>query len=127
MLGDLTPGICRVAKSNQRKFALDRLQTVGWAFVGRGQNQQVIFLQNGMPFQTVHVQKRVGGDRQICLLGAQQVFVIAGEKDAAMRANAIWKERREAYDDPGLDPDIDAELQDYIAMRKAEQPDRDYF
>lgn len=51
----------------------------------------------------------------------------AGEKDAATRANAIWKERLEAYEDPGLDPDIDAALLDYIAARKAEKPDRDYF
>ena len=51
----------------------------------------------------------------------------AGAKDAATRANAIWKERLDSYADPSLDPDIDAELQDYIARRKAEQPDRDYF
>ncbi len=50
-----------------------------------------------------------------------------GGDDAATRANRIWKERLEAYEDPGLDPEIDAELQDYIAMRKAETPDRDYF
>ncbi|MEM9579482.1 MAG: trimethylamine methyltransferase family protein [Pseudomonadota bacterium] len=51
----------------------------------------------------------------------------AGGKDAAQRANAIWKERLEQYEDPGLDPDIDAALQDYIARRKAETPDQDYF
>ena len=51
----------------------------------------------------------------------------AGAKDAAVRANEIWKERLENYQDPGLDPDIDAELQDYMAQRKAEQPDKDYF
>ncbi len=51
----------------------------------------------------------------------------AGGLDAATRASAIWKERLANYEDPGLDPDIDAELQDYIACRKAEQPDRDYF
>ncbi len=51
----------------------------------------------------------------------------AGEKDAASRANAIWKERLACYQDPGLDPDIDAALQDYIAGRKAEKPDQDYF
>ena len=51
----------------------------------------------------------------------------AGERDVATRANAIWKERLDAYEDPGLYPDVDAALQDYIAMRKAEQPDRDYF
>ena len=51
----------------------------------------------------------------------------AGARDAAVRANEIWKERLENYQDPGLDPDIDAELQDYMAQRKAEQPDKDYF
>ena len=51
----------------------------------------------------------------------------AGGEDAAMRANRIWKERLESYEDPGLDADTDAELQDYIAKRKAEEPDRDYF
>ncbi|MEM7598235.1 MAG: trimethylamine methyltransferase family protein [Pseudomonadota bacterium] len=50
-----------------------------------------------------------------------------GEKDAAARANARWKEQLAGYQDPGLDPEIDAELLDYIAMRKAEVPDRDYF
>ena len=50
-----------------------------------------------------------------------------GEKDAATRANALWKVQLETYEDPGLDPDIDAALQDYIAARKAEKPDQDYF
>ena len=51
----------------------------------------------------------------------------AGGDDAAARANAIWKERLENHVDPGLDAETDAALRDYIAMRKAEQPDRDYF
>ncbi|MEM1149728.1 MAG: trimethylamine methyltransferase family protein [Pseudomonadota bacterium] len=51
----------------------------------------------------------------------------AGGKDGATRANMLWKEQLAHYEDPGLDPDIDAALQDYIAMRKAEQPDRGYF
>jgi trimethylamine--corrinoid protein Co-methyltransferase len=51
----------------------------------------------------------------------------AGEQDAATRANALWKEQLEAYEDPGLDPDIDSALQDYIAARKSEKPDQDYF
>lgn len=51
----------------------------------------------------------------------------AGAQDAAQRANAVWKERLEGYQDPGLDPDKDAEILDYIARRKAEQPDQDYF
>ena len=50
-----------------------------------------------------------------------------GGLDAARRANAIWKERLEAYEDPGLDPAIDEALQDYIARKKAEVPDQEYF
>ena len=51
----------------------------------------------------------------------------AGAQDAATRANSLWKAQLASYEDPGLDPAIDLELQDYIAMRKAETPDRDYF
>ena len=51
----------------------------------------------------------------------------AGSDDAATRANRIWKERLEGYEDPGLDPEVDARLQDYIAETKATLPDRDYF
>ena len=51
----------------------------------------------------------------------------AGSEDAATRANRIWKERLAAYEDPGLDPGVDAELQDYIARTKAGLSDKDYF
>ena len=51
----------------------------------------------------------------------------AGALDTATRANALWKSHLEAYEDPGLDPAIDEELQSYIAARKAEVPDADYF
>ena len=51
----------------------------------------------------------------------------AGAQDAAIRANRLWKKRLDSYEDPGLDPQIDAALQDYIARRKSEQPDRNYF
>ncbi|MEO1191809.1 MAG: trimethylamine methyltransferase family protein [Pseudomonadota bacterium] len=50
-----------------------------------------------------------------------------GAKDAATRANGLWKAKLAAYEDPGLDPDIDAALLDYIAARKAEKPDQNYF
>ena len=50
-----------------------------------------------------------------------------GELDAAHRANTLWKDHLENYADPGLDPAIDEELQAYIAKRKAEVPDKDYF
>ncbi|MDH3667622.1 MAG: trimethylamine methyltransferase family protein [Paracoccaceae bacterium] len=51
----------------------------------------------------------------------------AGSLDTAQRANALWKAHLESYEDPGLDPAIDEELRDYIARRKAEAPDLDYF
>lgn len=51
----------------------------------------------------------------------------AGSLDAATRANTLWKEQLASYEDPGLDPDIDAALLDYIARRKSETPDRNYF
>jgi trimethylamine--corrinoid protein Co-methyltransferase len=46
-----------------------------------------------------------------------------GALDAAQRANAIWKQRLAGYEPPAIDDAIDAELQDYIARRKAELPD----
>jgi trimethylamine--corrinoid protein Co-methyltransferase len=50
-------------------------------------------------------------------------WVEDGSQDAATRANRLWKERLAAYQPPQLDDAIDAELQDYIAKRKAELPD----
>ncbi|WP_373502949.1 trimethylamine methyltransferase family protein [Aestuariivirga sp.] len=50
-----------------------------------------------------------------------------GSKDAAQRANAIWKKQLENYVDPGLDPAIDEALRDYMARIKASQPDMNYF
>ncbi|MFM8811996.1 MAG: trimethylamine methyltransferase family protein, partial [Actinomycetota bacterium] len=47
-------------------------------------------------------------------------WVEDGSQDAATRANRLWKERLAAYEPPPLDDAIDAELQDYIAKRKAE-------
>ncbi len=46
-----------------------------------------------------------------------------GALDSAQRANKIWKKRLAAYERPPLDDAIDAELQDYIARRKADLPD----
>ena len=43
------------------------------------------------------------------------------------RANTLWKQRLKDYQDPGLDPEKDAEIRDYIAMRKAEVPDAQFF
>jgi trimethylamine--corrinoid protein Co-methyltransferase len=46
-----------------------------------------------------------------------------GSKDAAARANAIWKRQLKEYEAPALDPGIDEALQEYIGKRKAVLPD----
>jgi trimethylamine--corrinoid protein Co-methyltransferase len=49
-----------------------------------------------------------------------------GSKDAAQRANAIWKRMLAEYEAPDIDPGVDEALKDYIARRKAVQPDTLY-
>ena len=46
-----------------------------------------------------------------------------GERDAAMRANALWKKTLAEYEAPSLDPAIDEALNDYMTRRKAAFPD----
>ena len=50
-------------------------------------------------------------------------WVDDGSLDASQRANRLWKERLASYLAPALDDAIDAELQEYIAKRKAVLPD----
>ena len=50
-----------------------------------------------------------------------------GQLDMTQRANALWKDRLDQYQDPGLDQDIDEALQNYIRQRKDEMPDADFF
>jgi ABC-type transport system substrate-binding protein len=50
-----------------------------------------------------------------------------GSLDAAQRANLLWKDTLDRYVDPGLDPAIDEEICAYIARRKAEKPDANYY
>jgi trimethylamine--corrinoid protein Co-methyltransferase len=49
-----------------------------------------------------------------------------GALDAAQRANAIWKRMLAEYEAPDIDPGVDEALNEYIARRKAEQPDTQY-
>jgi trimethylamine--corrinoid protein Co-methyltransferase len=46
-----------------------------------------------------------------------------GERDAARRANAIWKRQLHEYEAPALDAGRDEALNDYMARRKAVLPD----
>ena len=50
-----------------------------------------------------------------------------GELDSAQRANKLLKQRLEEYQQPALDPAINEALKDYIARRKAEKPDVNYY
>ena len=46
-----------------------------------------------------------------------------GSPDAAQRANRLMKQMLADYEPPPIDDAIDAELREYIARRKAEEPD----
>ena len=46
-----------------------------------------------------------------------------GEKDAATRANGIWKKQLASYVEPGLDPAVDEALTTFMANRKETLPD----
>ena len=46
-----------------------------------------------------------------------------GSEDTARRANTAWKKLLDAYEDPGIDPAIDEELQAYIAKRREDPPE----
>jgi trimethylamine---corrinoid protein Co-methyltransferase len=46
----------------------------------------------------------------------------AGGEETAARANRRWKQLLDTYEDPGIDPDIDAELIAYMDRRKSEPP-----
>jgi trimethylamine---corrinoid protein Co-methyltransferase len=46
----------------------------------------------------------------------------AGAEETAARANRRWKQLLASYEDPGIDPDVDAELHAFIDRRKAEPP-----
>ncbi len=50
-------------------------------------------------------------------------WLAEGEKDAATRANAIWKRQLAEYEAPALDPGIDEALKDFMAKRKETLPD----
>ncbi len=49
-----------------------------------------------------------------------------GSKDAATRANALWKKMLAEYEAPALDPSKDEALRAFIDQRKASMPDATY-
>jgi trimethylamine--corrinoid protein Co-methyltransferase len=51
---------------------------------------------------------------------------IDGSLDMAQRANAVWKKVLAEHQSPALDPGVAEALNDFIARKKAETPDRNY-
>ena len=49
-----------------------------------------------------------------------------GSKDAATRANALWKSMLAEYEPPPLDPAKDEAIREFIDKRKASMPDATY-
>lgn len=47
----------------------------------------------------------------------------AGAKTATERANVVWKQMLEAYEEPSMDEAVDEALKDYMARRKLELKD----
>jgi trimethylamine--corrinoid protein Co-methyltransferase len=49
-----------------------------------------------------------------------------GSQDTRLRANRIWKDLLDNYEQPPLDPAKLEELQEFVARRKASMPDQAY-
>jgi trimethylamine--corrinoid protein Co-methyltransferase len=49
-----------------------------------------------------------------------------GSKDAATRANALWKKMLDGYVPPPMDPSLDEALREYVERKKASMPDTNY-
>ncbi|HEX6845035.1 MAG TPA: trimethylamine methyltransferase family protein [Actinomycetota bacterium] len=52
-------------------------------------------------------------------------WTASGSTDTLTRANARWKALLASYEDPGIDPAVDEELQAFIDRRKADPPRED--
>jgi trimethylamine--corrinoid protein Co-methyltransferase len=55
--------------------------------------------------------------------GSYEQWEEEGSRDAAQRANALWKQQLATYEPPPIDEAIDEQLREYVAHRKAEMPD----
>ena len=51
---------------------------------------------------------------------------LEGSKTAEQRANQIWKQSLDDYEQPQIDSAVEDQLQDFIARKKAETPDSSY-
>ena len=77
----------------------------------------------GHHFGTAHTLERYESAFYAPLVSSRENFESwqeAGSKDAAIRANTIWKQLLNDYQQPPLDPAIDEALVDYVERRKQE-------
>ena len=77
----------------------------------------------GHHFGTAHTLERYESAFYAPLVSSRENFESwqeAGSKDAAVRANAIWKQLLNDYQQPPLDAAIDEALVDYVERRKQE-------
>ena len=77
----------------------------------------------GHHFGTAHTLQRYESAFYAPIISSRDNFESwqeAGSVDAAMRANAIWKQLLKEYEQPGLDPAIEEALVDYVEQRKRE-------
>ena len=68
-------------------------------------------------FETAFYRSRVADNNSF------EQWQAEGEKDAATRANEIWKRQLASYAEPGLDPAIDEALKEFMTQRKETLPD----
>jgi trimethylamine--corrinoid protein Co-methyltransferase len=98
----------RPIEVNEDELALDAIAEVG---------------PGGHHFGTAHTLARYESAFYSPILSNRQNFEAwqaAGSIDAGMRANAIWKQLLQEYEQPELDPAIDEALTDYVNRRKIE-------
>ena len=91
---------------DEKSFALDMIAQVG---------------SGGHHFGTPHTQARYENASYRPFVTSRQSYEAwqaDGAKDAAQRANKIWKDLLKAYEEPPLDAGIRESLQDYVARRQ---------
>jgi trimethylamine---corrinoid protein Co-methyltransferase len=77
----------------------------------------------GHHFGTTHTMARFETEFYRPILSDRQSIGIweeQGSLDAAQRANRLWKELLDHYEQPPIDPAVEQELREYVARRKAE-------
>lgn len=77
----------------------------------------------GHHFGTPHTQTRFASEFYAPILADRQNFetwVENGAQDAAVRANRLWKQMLEEYEQPPMESSVQEELQDFVARRERE-------